>query len=146
VEVKVLADINAQLNRRFQQYFGSLMEGAPIDVEIDAEFTPLVQQGKNSLPVGALSGGERTSIALAYRLALNILVSRAAGMETPDLLILDEPTDGFSKEQLARVGELLRSLDCQQVVLVSHERELESCADHVFEVVKEGTVSRVAVH
>jgi exonuclease SbcC len=64
-------------------------------------------------------------------------------METPDLLILDEPTDGFSKEQLARVGELLRDLDCQQVVLVSHERELEACADQVYEVVKDGTVSRV---
>jgi exonuclease SbcC len=64
-------------------------------------------------------------------------------MGTPDLLIIDEPTDGFSKEQLARVGELIRDLDCQQVVLVSHERELEVCADQVYEVVKEGTVSRV---
>ncbi len=143
VELAVLTDLNAQLNRRFQEYFGRLMEGAPVDVQIDAEFTPSVLQGPNPLPVEALSGGERTSIALAYRLALNMLVSRAAGMETPDLLILDEPTDGFSKEQLARVGELIRDLDCQQVVLVSHERELEACADQVFEVVKDGTVSRV---
>lgn len=143
VELKVLTDLNAQLNARFQDYFGRLMEGASVDVQIDAEFTPAVLQGPNPLPVQALSGGERTSIALAYRLALNTLVSRAAGMETPDLLILDEPTDGFSKEQLARVGELIRELDCQQVVLVSHERELEVCADQVFEVVKEGTVSRV---
>ena len=143
VELKVLTDLNAQLNARFQQYFARLMEGAPVDVQIDSEFTPAVLQGPNALPVQALSGGERTSIALAYRLALNTLVSRAAGMETPDLLILDEPTDGFSKEQLARVGELIRDLDCQQVVLVSHERELEVCADQVFEVVKEGTVSKV---
>ena len=57
--------------------------------------------------------------------------------------VLDEPTDGFSKEQLSRVGELLRELDCEQVVLVSHERELESCADQVYEVVKDGTVSRI---
>ena len=67
----------------------------------------------------------------------------APGIETPDPLVLDEPTDGFSKEQLSRVGELLRDLDCEQVVLVSHERELESCADQVFEVVKDGTVSRI---
>ncbi len=143
IELKVLSDLNSQLNARFQEYFGRLMEGAPLDVQVDEEFTPQVLQGANPLPVGALSGGERTSIALAYRLALNILVSRAAGMETPDLLILDEPTDGFSKEQLARVGELLHDLDCQQVVLVSHERELETCADQVFEVVKDGTASRV---
>jgi DNA repair protein SbcC/Rad50 len=143
IELKVLSDLNSQLNARFQEYFGRLMEGAPVDVQVDEEFTPQVLQGANPLPVAALSGGERTSIALAYRLALNILVSRAAGMDTPDLLILDEPTDGFSKEQLARVGELLHDLDCQQVVLVSHERELETCADQVFEVVKDGTESRV---
>lgn len=143
VELQVLADLNAQFNARFQEYFARLMEGAPVDVQIDEDFTPEVLQGALPLPVQALSGGERTSIALAYRLALNILVSRAAGMETPDLLVLDEPTDGFSKEQLARVGELIRELDCQQVILVSHERELEACADHVFEVVKSGTVSRV---
>ena len=64
-------------------------------------------------------------------------------MDAPELFFLHEPTDGFSKGQLARVGEFLRDLDCAQVVLVSHERELESCADHVFEVVKAGTVSRV---
>lgn len=143
VEVGVLTDLNGQLNERFQSYFGRLMEGAPVEVEIDPEFTPAVMQGPNELPLQALSGGERTSIALAYRLALNMLVSRAAGMESPDLLILDEPTDGFSKEQLSRVGELLRELDCEQVVLVSHERELESCADQVFEIFKDGTVSRI---
>ncbi len=143
VEVGVLTDLNAQLNERFQAYFGRLMEGAPVEVEIDPEFTPAVMQGPHELPLPALSGGERTSIALAYRLALNMLVSRAAGMESPDLLILDEPTDGFSKEQLSRVGELLRDLDCEQVVLVSHERELESCADQVFEIFKDGTVSRI---
>ena len=143
VEVGVLTDLNGQLNERFQTYFARLMEGAPVEVEIDPEFEPRVTQGQNSLPLPALSGGERTSVALAYRLALNMLVSRAAGQESPDLLILDEPTDGFSKEQLSRVGELLRDLDCEQVVLVSHERELESCADLVFEVVKDGTVSRI---
>jgi exonuclease SbcC len=143
VEVRVLADLNAQFNARFQEYFERLMEGAPLDVQIDGEFSPQVLQGPHPLPVDALSGGERTSVALAYRLALNTLVSRAAGMETPDLLILDEPTDGFSKEQLSRVGDLLRTLDCQQVILVSHERELESCADQVFEVLKDGDVSRV---
>jgi exonuclease SbcC len=143
VESQVLMDLNSQFNARFQDYFGRLMEGAPVDVQIDEDFTPEVVHGGEPLPLMALSGGERTSIALAYRLALNILVSRAAGMETPDLLVLDEPTDGFSTEQLARVGELLRELDCQQVILVSHERELETCADHVFEVVKDGTVSRV---
>src|SRR2546425_4787952 len=48
-----------------------------------------------------------------------------------DLLILDEPTDGFSKEQLSKFRDVLTELKCPQVILVSHERELEAFADHV---------------
>ncbi len=53
-----------------------------------------------------------------------------------NLLILDEPTDGFSKEQLFKVREILNELKCPQVIMVSHENELESFADHTFKVEK----------
>jgi DNA repair exonuclease SbcCD ATPase subunit len=34
------------------------------------------------------------------------------------VLILDEPTDGFGKEQLASVREALDKVECQQVIVV----------------------------
>lgn len=60
-----------------------------------------------------------------------------------NLLILDEPTDGFSKEQLFKVRDILNELDCPQIIIVSHERELESFADNVFRVEKVDGVSKV---
>ena len=56
----------------------------------------------------------------------------------PSALILDEPTDGFSKEQLGKVREILDEMANPQVIIVSHERELESMADQVYRVAKVG--------
>ncbi len=58
-----------------------------------------------------------------------------------NLLILDEPTDGFSKSQLYKVWEVLRELNCPQVIMVSHETELESFANQIFEVRKVNGIS-----
>jgi DNA repair exonuclease SbcCD ATPase subunit len=88
-------------------------------------------------PPEALSGGERTALALAYRLALGHVV-RSFGELTLSTLILDEPTDGFSPEQVGRMGELLDELRLPQVILVSHEAGLASIADHVVRIRKEG--------
>ncbi|MGA8512581.1 MAG: hypothetical protein WB778_07700, partial [Thermoplasmata archaeon] len=49
----------------------------------------------------------------------------------------DEPTDGFSPEQVLRMGELLDELALPQVILVSHELQLSTIADRVVRVSKE---------
>ena len=90
-----------------------------------------------------LSGGERTSVSLAYRLALNTLLRRETRSLRSNLLVLDEPTDGFSKSQLSKVHSILKALDYEQIIVVSHDRELEAHADHVFHVTKEGGSSSV---
>ncbi|HYB03810.1 MAG TPA: SbcC/MukB-like Walker B domain-containing protein, partial [Nitrososphaerales archaeon] len=107
--------------------------------------TPVVQQDGIDQDVGYLSGGEKTSIALAYRLALNAVVRRVSTGMKSNLLILDEPTDGFSKEQLSKVREILDELQSPQIILVSHERELESFADQVIRVTKTNGVSAITV-
>ena len=94
-------------------------------VEIDGEWTP----------AEALSGGERTALALAFRLALGQVV-RAAGRLKLETLILDEPTDGLFAEQVVRMGELLDGLGLPQVLLVSHEAQLTAIADRVVRVEK----------
>jgi len=82
-------------------------------------------------------------MALAYRFALNSVV-RESILAQPELVILDEPTDGFSKEQVYKMRGLLEELGARQVILVSHERELESMADHVFRVEKRNGSSSVS--
>jgi exonuclease SbcC len=143
IERHVLGHINAQFDELFRKWFGMLVEGTELDVTIDEDFTPVVNQAGYELDIWSLSGGEKTSVALAYRLALNHMVKEVSGVDQSNLLILDEPTDGFSTEQLSKVRDVLREVRAPQLIIVSHERELEGFADHVFRVVKENGASRV---
>jgi exonuclease SbcC len=61
-----------------------------------------------------------------------------------NLLILDEPTDGFSKNQLSKIRELLDELKSEQIILVSHEKELETHVDNIFNISKQDGVSKVS--
>ena len=86
-----------------------------------------------------MSGGERTAVALAYRLALNqILNSMLSRIKTKDILILDEPTDGFSEQQLDKVRDIFEQLNSKQLILVSHEQKIEGFVDNVIRIKKDG--------
>jgi DNA repair protein SbcC/Rad50 len=142
IEKHVLRAINEEFNQHFKTWFNTLIETQDISVEVDENFTPIINQSGYSLDVNSLSGGEKSSVALAYRLALNIMIKKIASMEN-SLLILDEPTDGFGKEQLIRLREVLDELNRAQIILVSHERELESFVDRIYKVTKEGNISKL---
>jgi exonuclease SbcC len=142
IESQVLISVKEEFNRLFQKWFYLLIEVGDIDVEIDEYFTPIVNQSGYHLEVDSLSGGEKSSIALAYRLALNEIIRRMIMLED-NLLILDEPTDGFSKEQLVQIKYVLEELGAAQVIIVSHEKELEGFVETIFRVVKESEKSQV---
>jgi exonuclease SbcC len=113
---------------------------------LDEEFSPLVQQNGYDSAVENLSGGEKTACALAYRLALNkVIAAVRSTVRTKELVILDEPTDGFSQDQLGRMRDVLDQLRARQIILVSHEQAIESLADHVLRVVKEEHASKILV-
>ncbi|MHA1288224.1 MAG: hypothetical protein ACTSPB_12545 [Candidatus Thorarchaeota archaeon] len=120
-----------------------MIDSDELQAYIDEDFTPIIDQGGYELEVESLSGGEKTSVALAYRLALNTIVKQVTSTMSSNLLILDEPTDGFSKEQLFKLRDILNELGCNQVILVSHEAELESVADFIYRVNKYGNTSTV---
>jgi len=142
IERHVMARINMRFNELFRKWFSILIEDPELQVRVDEDFTPIMERGGYEQRYEMLSGGERTSVALAYRLALNTVVQEIATAAGAGLLILDEPTDGFSREQLFKIRDVLDELKCDQVILVSHERELEGFADHIVRVTKEGGVSR----
>ena len=145
IEKSVLATINQEFDSLFRKWFSMLVNEPDKEVSVDEDFTPVVTQGGYEQDVRYLSGGERTGVALAYRLALNVLAQRVSiGMKS-NLLILDEPTDGFSKEQLGTVREVLDDVGCPQVIVVSHDKELESFADQIIRVEKSGSESAVRI-
>jgi DNA repair protein SbcC/Rad50 len=147
IEKQVMRNIHQDFNINFQKWFGLLMDDPSKTGKINEEFTPIVEQDGFEQDIKYLSGGEKTSVALAYRLALNNIVQKVSTGMKSNILILDEPTDGFSKEQLFKVRDILNDLDCPQIIIVSHERELESFADKVFRIEKvEGASEVIAMN
>ncbi len=135
MEKELLAHAQVTFDRAFARFFASLIDDPSLAARTDASFTPEVTVAGEPTPAEALSGGERTSLALALRLALAGVV-RSLGAVRLETLLLDEPTDGFSGEQVVRMGELLEELALPQVVVVSHESQLTGIADRTVRVVK----------
>ncbi|MEM2906757.1 MAG: SMC family ATPase, partial [Candidatus Odinarchaeota archaeon] len=143
IEKHVMVSINQEFNNKFQRWFNLLVEDSSKEARIDEDFNPIIEQDGYEPPLEALSGGEKTSVALAYRLTLNTIVQRLSAGLKSNLLILDEPTDGFSKEQLFKIRDILDEIKAPQVIIVSHERELENFADHIFRIEKVNGLSKI---
>ncbi len=144
IERHVMLKVHQEFNELFREWFAMLMGSETLTAKIDDDFTPVVEVDGFEIPVENLSGGEKTSCALAYRLALNKVINNIVStVRTKDLLILDEPTDGFSTEQLDKLRDVLSQLQLPQVIIVSHEERIESFVQHVIRVQKEQHVSKM---
>lgn len=143
IEKHVMQNIHLEFDDNFQKWFNLLIEDPSKTGRIDEEFTPLIEQDGYGQEINYLSGGEKTSVALAYRLALNNIVQKVSTGMKSNLLIMDEPTDGFSKEQLYKIRDILNELNYPQIIIVSHERELESFANNIFQIEKTDGISQV---
>ena len=136
--------VHNDFNSLFKRWFEMLIESELLKIKLDEEFSPLIDQNGHEMDYNYLSGGEKTAIALAYRLALNQVINGLIStIKTKNLIILDEPTDGFSSEQLDKLKFVLEELENIQVILVSHEQKIESFVDNVIKIEKSGHVSSV---
>ena len=143
IEKQVLLSILQNFNETYRRWYSILVEDQSKESRIDENFTPIVTQDGYEQEIGYLSGGEKTSIALAYRLTLNSLMRKETDSMKSNLLILDEPTDGFSKNQLGKIREVLDELKSEQIILVSHEKELETYVDNIFQISKQDGISKI---
>lgn len=144
IERHVMVNVHREFDELFRGWFGMIIEDDNLSIRLDDSFKPVVLQNGYDTDLGNLSGGEKTSAALAYRLSLNKVVNDLVeGVKTKDLIILDEPTDGFSSEQLDKVRLVLDELNIKQVIMVSHEAKIESFVDSVVRIVKNEHVSKV---
>ncbi len=144
MEKSVMGRINKEFMSLFQKWFDVLMQDDVLSVRLDEDFSPMIQQNGYETAYENLSGGEKTSVALAYRLALNKVINELVeSIKTKDILILDEPTDGFSSEQLDRIRDVINELKLKQIIIVSHENKIDTFVDNVIRLHKDGHVSRV---
>jgi len=143
IERQVLNSIRHDFNETYRNWFKILIDDSSKDSRLDEDFTPILEQDGEWQDFNYVSGGEKTSIALAYRLSLNNMMRRNSKSLKSNLLILDEPTDGFSKNHLSKVRDVLKELGSEQIILVSHERELEGYVDNIFQISKEKGYSKI---
>jgi len=112
-------------------------------VQLDEDFgvTLLTREGPKT--VSMLSGGERTALAIAYRLALARVVGRKL-----ESLILDEPTVHLDEDRRKELIDIIRYASSvtglDQLIVVTHDREVEDAADIVLEISKKDGVSIVS--
>jgi exonuclease SbcC len=144
IEKHVMVNVQHEFNSLFQKWFSTLVMDEELSARVDDRFSVIIEQGGFETEYSFMSGGERTAVALAYRLALNRVINDLTeNIKTKDLMILDEPTDGFSSDQMDSVRDVLNDLNSKQTIIVSHEPKVESFVDTTLRFVKENGVSRV---
>jgi exonuclease SbcC len=142
IEKNMMLKLHADFSELFGKWFSMLVN--ELNARINEEFTPIIEQSGYEIEYDYLSGGERTAAALAYRLALNQVVnSLLSNIKTRDVLILDEPTDGFSSEQLDKMRDVLDELNTEQLIIVSHEQKIESFVSKVIRIGKEDGITKI---
>lgn len=130
VHKAVLSEMEQGINADLDDF------GSPFYVRSNESlsFTAFFQDGV-VMPAGGLSGGEKVTLALPFRLQVNSMFAAQVGM-----LVLDEPTAGLDAEHIESVIEVFNRLRGAakargfQIIVVTHERELERAFDQVFDV------------
>jgi exonuclease SbcC len=136
IESAVRGIAHERFNEYFQEYFIKLLEDQELIEASVSDFKPSVRVRVGALSereISQPSGAQLTALGLAYRLALNRVV-RDLNKELRDsVLILDEPTLGFSPERVEKLRELIESIGSNlgraQVLLVTHDERLLEVGD-----------------
>jgi len=133
IESTVLKILVDEFRRYFYDYLSKLLHGQPIEVVVTDDFglKTKIKIGRQSYDISSPSGGQNIAISLAYRLALNRVVREYSPTLKKSVLILDEPTTGFSSDIVHRLKDLLREIGGLegQAIVVTHDKELIEAGD-----------------
>ena len=131
--------------QRLEQSLTEMLHEFNIDfdyIKLDEDYNVYLVTRNGEKNIQMLSGGERIALAIAYRLALARIIG-----EHIEFMIMDEPTVHLDEERRRELISIIRhgleATGLAQLVVVTHERELEEAADKIIEVQREGGESRV---
>lgn len=110
------------------------------DLTIDDEYDVTVYGPEDESSMSMVSGGEKIAIALALRLG----ITQAMANGELNTILLDEPTIHLDASRKHELINLLKEMSAlPQMIIVTHEAQLENAADNLIKVEKENGISRV---
>jgi len=145
--------IQKMLRQRLAPYMSELatkyVERFNLDITsiiVDEDLDVAVIRGGETVPISLLSGGEKVAIAIALRLA--IAKALAGRLST---IIMDEPTIHLDEERRRELVEVVKSFFKEgsivpQMIIITHDRELEEVADTLYQIEKINGISRIREH
>ena len=137
---KDLRNISRPLIQKYTKEFFNEFNFNYSDLTLDDEYDVTVYgpEGKSSMSM--VSGGEKIAIALALRLG----ITQAMANGELDTILLDEPTIHLDTSRKHELINLLKDMSLlPQMIIVTHESQLENAADNLIKVEKENGISNV---
>ncbi|MDR3290544.1 MAG: SMC family ATPase [Methanobrevibacter sp.] len=105
----------------------------------DYDITVFGAYGETKLDM--VSGGERIGIALSLRFGITKAISKG----NINTILLDEPTIHLDDYRRNELIEIIGNVDIPQMIIVTHDDELENAADKVINVEKDEGVSKIII-
>lgn len=133
-----IARIAPELSATATDMISQMTNGRFLEVVVSDDFaTSVIDASGDEYSVSVLSGGERSIVALALRIAIGSLITG----ESAGLLWLDEVLPAQDSVRRDAILNVLRTLPIQQIVMINHTHEAEDVVDKVVNVVYKPTGS-----
>ena len=139
---KDLRNISRPLIQKYTKQFFNEFNFNYSDLIIDEEYDITVFGPEGESSMSMVSGGEKIAIALALRLGITQAMSKGE----LDTILLDEPTIHLDSSRRHELINLLKDISVlPQMIIVTHESQLENAADNIIKVEKENGISNVTI-
>lgn len=139
---KDLRIISKPLIQKYTKEFFNEFNFNYSDLTLDDEYDVTVYGPEGESSLSMVSGGEKIAIALALRLG----ITKAMSKGDLDTIMLDEPTIHLDASRKHELISLLKDMSVlPQMIIVTHESQLENAADNIIKVEKENGISNVIV-
>ena len=139
---KDLRNISRPLIQKYTKQFFNEFNFNYSDLTLDEEYDVTVYGPEGESSMSMVSGGEKIAIALALRLGITQAISKGE----LDTILLDEPTIHLDSSRRHELINLLKDMSVlPQMIIVTHESQLENAADNIIKVEKENGISKVMI-